>query len=540
MVRSSKWFIVFTAVMLMVASLTLPTVQAAPETPYYGKDYSQPEQVLKLYPDPEERFETPAFNSGEERFTSQEEMLSFLHKLDERSPWTVMKTVGRSQEGREIPVLFYKRGTGKGKPTVWLQGQIHGNEPAAGEAVLVMAERLAGNYGKKLLEDINVVVVPRVNPDGSYAFQRYMANDLDGNRDHLKFDTPEVRAIHSLFNQVQPEVAIDAHEYGLSPELLKDFGKEGSLTYHDLLILSGKNLNIPEEIRTFADNTMVVRAKEALTKKGFSSSDYYTMAKKDGQLEVTEGGPEPRIGRNSFALKPSLSFLVETRGIGIGRENFLRRVAAQVTTHQSLLESVAFYADEIRSLVGGAREEIVTKGRTAGDDDKVIIQSKAKVIPNSILPVVDIAEAEVKNIPVRYFSHTDGKAVLTRERPTAYFLKPDQRDAVTRLKNAGVKVKQLERETILPVESYIVTSKETADQPYEGHPQHRVITKNVGKTVTLPKGSWIIPMNQPTANLAALALEPESTDSYVTFGFISTEEGDELPIYRYMEERDWK
>ena len=532
MIRSKKGFVVVVAA-LLVAALALPAVHAAPDTPYYGKEFSQPEKVLKLYPDPDVRFETPAFTSGEERFTSQEEMIRFLRTLDRQSPWTEMKFLGRSQEGREIPVLFFQRGSGKGKPTVWLQGQIHGNEPAAGEAVLVMAQKLAGEYGKKLLKDINVVVVPRVNPDGSYAFQRRMANGMDGNRDHLKFDTPEARAIHSLYNRVQPEVVIDAHEYNPDPALLKDVGKEGALKYHDLLILSGKNLNIPKEIRSFADDVMVKAAKARLAKKGFSSGDYYTAAKRDGQLEITEGGPEPRIGRNSFALKPALSFLVETRGIGIGRENFLRRVAAQVTTHQSLLETAASRADEVRRLVDGARKEIADKGKRAGDADDVIVTSKAKEYP-STLPVVDIAEAKVKEVPVRYFSHTEGKAELTRERPVAYLLKPEFEDAVKRLKYAGVKVKRLKKATALPVESYRVTAKETEENPYESHPQHRVKTKIVKKTVVLPKGSWIIPMDQPTANLAALAMEPESTDSYVTFGFIPSKVKKELPIYRYM------
>ncbi|MDA8353971.1 MAG: M14 family metallopeptidase [Firmicutes bacterium] len=538
MIRSKGWFIWMT-VLVTASMLVTPTVQAAPETPYYGKDYSQTEQVQALYPDPDQRFDTPAFTSGKQRFTSQEEMLAYLHKLDRKTPWTKLTIFGHSQDGRALPALFYQKGSGKGKPTVWLQGQIHGNEPAAGEAVLATAKRLAGAEGKKLLNHINVVVVPRVNPDGSYAFQRHMADDLDGNRDHMKFDTPEVQALHSLYNRVQPEVTIDAHEYNPDPKLLRDVGKEGALKYHDLLILSGKNLNIPDEIRTFADETMVANAKETLTEKGFSSGDYYTAANKNGQLEITEGGPDPRIGRNNLALKPSLSFLVETRGIGIGRENFLRRVSAQVTTHQSLLESAAAHADQIEEMVGDARQSLVDKGRTAGDDDELIVKSEAKEIPNSTLPVVDIAEAKIKQIPVRFFSHSDGEATLTRERPTAYFLEPEQQDAVERLKNAGVNVKRLKKETTLPVETYTVTSKETADQPYEGHPQHEVTTDIIEQTITLPKGSWMIPMDQPTANLAALAMEPESTDSYVTFGFIPSKEGETLPIYRYMEERDW-
>ncbi|MDI5791599.1 hypothetical protein PO124_34315 [Bacillus licheniformis] len=66
-----------------------------------------------------------------------------------------------------------------------------------------------------MLDKINVIVVPRVNPDGSYQFNRRLANGIDGNRDHVKLESPEVRAIHQEFNKYSPEVVIDAHEYGV-------------------------------------------------------------------------------------------------------------------------------------------------------------------------------------------------------------------------------------------------------------------------------------------------------------------------------------
>ncbi|MDI5791600.1 hypothetical protein PO124_34320 [Bacillus licheniformis] len=42
--------------------------------------------------------------------------------------------------------------------------------------------------------------------------------------------------------------------------------------------------------------------------------------KQGRKIEIYEGGTEARIGRNAFALQPALSFLVESRGIDIGRE----------------------------------------------------------------------------------------------------------------------------------------------------------------------------------------------------------------------------
>jgi murein tripeptide amidase MpaA len=63
-------------------------------------------------------------------------------------------------------------------------GQQHGNEPAGGEAALALTEQLP-KHELDLLAQVNVLVMPRANPDGAQNFVRATANGLDVNRDHL-------------------------------------------------------------------------------------------------------------------------------------------------------------------------------------------------------------------------------------------------------------------------------------------------------------------------------------------------------------------
>lgn len=537
-IHKTSWM----AALSVAVSFLLATqpVNAA-STPYYGKDYTQPKQVLEQYPATDASFDTPAFTGDGDAFTSQEEMMAFLQKLDRSSDQVEMKIIGQSMEGREIPALFFSTEKKKDeksfqkKPTVWLDAQVHGNEPAAGESALVMAQKLTGDWGRKVLRDINVIVVPRINPDGSYAFTRQLANRLDGNRDHMKFDSPEIRAVHGLYNQYMPEVVIDAHEYGLGATEFADLGEEGALKYHDVLLLSGKNLNIPASIRNLSDNRFVADAHQALAEQDFSSDAYYTSSRNGEEIQIREGGSEPRIGRNAFGLKPAISFLVETRGIGIGRENFQRRVAAQVATHTSLIETAAAHADEVQQIVGDARKSIVKNGKRASADDTIVVQSQPTEVSGKTLTLMDIANAEPVDVPVRYFSSSDEQAILERVRPTAYILEPGHEEAVKRLQNTGVRVERLKKATRVQVESYTVTAKKTAENSYEGYRLHTVETDVATQTKTFPAGSTIIYMDQPTANVAALAMEPESVDSYVTFGFLPAEEGEILPVHRYMQ-----
>ncbi|PLR69270.1 M14 family metallopeptidase [Bacillus sp. UMB0893] len=524
-------------VLLTASFLFAPAVQA--QTPYYGKEYSQPEQVRPLFPEVEVTDGTPAFVKGEEAFTTQEEMLAYIEELKGKSPYLTVKNIGASQNGLEIPALYFTKDQKinpsfmSRKPTVWIQSQIHGNEPASGESVLAIANRLTGELGEEVLDKINVIVVPRVNPDGSYNFKRQLQNGLDGNRDHVKLESPEVQAIHHEYNRYTPEVVIDAHEYSPYTSSFDQFGDEGLLKYHDILLLSGRNLNIPEKIRTMSDSLYVDPTLDTLEQNGFTGDRYYTTGVTNGEIDILEGGTEPRIGRNAFGLQTAFSFLVESRGIAIGREDFGRRVAAQIATHENILRQTAANAKKVKTTVAAERAKLIKKGLVSNDKDPIFVNSEAAEIENQTLEMVDIATGTLKDVPVNYFSATEAKPTLTRERPTAYVLNPDQSEVAAKLQNQGLKGFKLPKQMKLSVEAYDVTSKENTEK-YEGKQLVEVKTELERKDVLFPKGTYVFLSAQPQNNLLSLSLEPESIDSYVTFGFIPSEVGQELPVYRFM------
>ncbi|NMH68009.1 peptidase M14 [Bacillus sp. RO3] len=524
-------------VILAATFLVAPSVQA--ETPYYGKTYSQPDQVRPLYPELPITDNTPAFSREGDAFTSQEEMLAYIQQLEAKSPYLTVKSIGTSQEGRSIPALYFTKdkrispGLLSKKPIVWMQSQIHGNEPASGEAVLAIANRLTGEWGEDMLDDINVIVIPRINPDGSYSFSRQLANGLDGNRDHIKLESPEVTAVHKEFNKYSPEVIIDAHEYSVYSSAFRQVGEAGALKYHDVLIQSGRNLNIPERIRTMSDRLFQEPVLSDLESKGISGDTYYTSGlNEEGEIQITEGSTEPRIGRNAFGLAPSFSFLVESRGIGIGREDFARRVHAQIATHEKILTQTADHARQIKYLVASERMNLVKKGLLPNDNDPIIIDSENKELSDQTLEMVDIATGTIEDIPVNYFSSTDAEPTVVRERPTAYLLMPDQKEIAEKLKNQGLKGFTLPKDVSLPAESYTVTKKEDRGE-YEDRQLVDVETKVSKGETTFPKGSYVFLTAQPQTNLLSLSLEPESVDSYVSFSYVPSEVDQELPIYRF-------
>ncbi|ANX13955.1 peptidase [Fictibacillus arsenicus] len=507
--------------------------------PYYGTgpSYVQPDNISYLFPKPDVTFNTPAFQKDKVPFTSQEEMMGLLQKLAYKNKNAKLTILGKSQEGRDIPLLLFskdhhKKGKShKKKPLVWVQSQIHGNEPAAGESALVLAQWLAEGKLGNVLDKVDVAIVPRVNPDGSYYFKRTVANNNDANRDFMKVEYPEVQLIHKAINAYQPEVVLDAHEYTVNPSPLKQFGEKGSIASYDLLISSAKNLNIPEKLRKESDNLLLPKVNKTLDKENLSHHDYYTLAMEGDKLVATEGSTETRIGRNALGLKNTFTYLIETRGINIGRADFERRVYAQVVAQSSFIKNTADNADKVQKAVAEARAEVIIKGKRANDDDKIVVTSENKQISDQKLEVVDLAKAAKTDIPIVWADSTEAYPTLERERPTAYILPPGpgHDDVAKKLQILGVRVEKLKKPAVLPVESYEVTSSTVSDGT------NTVTTEVNEKTHSFPAGSYVFSMAQQNANFIALALEPESVDSYVTYNFISAKKGDELPVYRYMQ-----
>lgn len=504
-----------------------------PFEPYFNQTYERPPQVQALYPDPDVQFETPAFQKKDRSFTTQEEMMSFLHDIATTGTHVQMEIIGYSLENREIPMLLFatnEEGSKEfqAKPTVWLQAMVHGSEPAAGESTLVMAHELAHGSLGDVLEHINVVIIPRINPDSAYYFDRNSTTNLNGNRDYIQLEMIEIQILHKVYNRFTPEVVIDAHEYGAMPQY-KKMGEEGGLKAEDVLLLAGNNVNIPESIRTKADEWFIEEAFAALNQKGYVCDEYYLVTKPNrDKPRVIEGGLDGGTGRNAFALKPSFSILVETLGITIGRESFLRRVDCQVTAHASIMRTCAAKASQIKHVITVAKQEITNR---AGEEF-VVLESKQTEEQGKTVQAVDIASGERIEVDVDYYSSTNAIPIVMRKRPIAYILPPAFSHLVEKIKLLGAHVEQISTGVELNVECYTVVERNISQ--LGDRPLSHLHTSISEVTRYFPPGSYVIKGAQQAAYLISLALEPESIDSYFRYNVVPVYVGGELPVYRYM------
>ena len=513
-----------------------------------GAEYQQTEGVKRRYPDPAVRFETPAFDQGKTGFTSHDEMMVFIERLQSRADNMQMRVAGYSQEGRAIPALLFtnaRRFSASSlrrleRPLVMLVGQLHGNEPAGGEALLALAQSLATGALKPLLDRVSVLIMPRVNPDGAHYFWRATASCVDVNRDHLKVDLPETFAIRRMTYEFQPDVFVDAHEFSVATRWVEKFN---ALQSYDFTMAYATHPNIERSLTELAERVFSRDIARNVENVGYSHFWYYTTAYDVKDKRVAGGGTAPDIGRNYAGLQNTLSFLVETRGVGIGRDSFARRVHTHHVVMSSVLQTTADNAAEVRKAVQGARDAVVGKGRAPAADDLVAVTLKMPARKQK-LTMTDPESGEPKEVEVDWIDPREAQPGLTRARPFAYLLLPSYTEIARRLAMSGIDVRRLKQPVELEVESYEVTERRAGNVFVEGHLRNTVATEVKVRKRLFPAGTLVYAMAQPGANILVAGLEPQSASSFVALGLIPSDRRglanpqeaapSEVPIFRLM------
>ena len=73
----------------------------------------------------------------------------------------------------------------------------------------------------EVLDRVNVLIVPRANPDGADLLARN-AEGYDVNRDHLLGMTPEGRALGRVLADYEPDVVLDGHGFRRGHALVRE------------------------------------------------------------------------------------------------------------------------------------------------------------------------------------------------------------------------------------------------------------------------------------------------------------------------------
>jgi hypothetical protein len=477
--------------------------------------FHQSEALKQHYPDIPVPMKAPALAPGRSQLTSQEEMLAFLADLSARSSHAAVSMIGSSQQGRDIPlVLLSKEGFTDpellqklDRPVVWFIGQQHGNEPAGGEAMLALTAALANGELTPLLDRVTVAIVPRANPDGAANFQRATANQVDPNRDHVLLSTPENVAIHRAMLRLPPDVVFDHHEFSVARRWVEKFG---GVQLSDAMILYATHPGVPSNIVALAKDLFKPSIDQAMQAYGLTNILYHTTSYNGADKTVAMGGNAPGIARNTFGLMNSVSFLIETRGVGIGMEDFERRVASHYVIARSVLRTTHDNADRLQQALAQARRSTAA----ASDDFVVAHRLKQTQLP---LPLRDPQSGEEKVVTVTFLDSRQIEPTETRARPAGYAIL-DRTDVIAdRLRLNHVAICRLTQDANVDSQAYAVTGAGAATDNEDFidkiNPKQALQVRLVPMQRSIPAGTVFVTMSQPAASLIAASLEPDSPGS---------------------------
>lgn len=507
---------------------TQPSAQPSPAA--RANEYQQSPAVLERFAAVPVAMDAPGLASGRTTFTTHDEMLEHVARVKARAPGVLRGSLGQSQQGREMPYLVL---TAEGlqdagairalnRPIVWLIGQQHGNEPAGGEAMLPLASALADGELKGLLGRITVVIVPRANPDGAMAFTRTAANGFDPNRDHLLLTLPEIRAIHARMAELPPDLVVDAHEYQVAGTWLAKFG---GLQKTDAMLLYATHPAVPREVAGVAETAYIPAIEAAFRPVGLNWFWYHTATTASpNDRTVSLGGNAPGISRNNFGLNGAVSFLVETRGIGVGMQGYQRRVATHYLAAKAVMEKAAAEPERLRETVRQAREAI------ARAQDPLVVGYAVETVRMTI-PLVDPQSAADKPTEVDFTDTRRVRVTETRPRPAGYLVQPEASAALEALKVRGTTLCPAEARPV-EVEAFILEARPGPVDRNTINPDQAVKVTIERRSVTPAAGTMFVPMNQPAAAVIAASLEPDAPGSHVGVGLVPVSATNEAPIYR--------
>lgn len=229
--------------------------------------------------------------SGHTRYTTLEEEALFVAELAVL-PRVHVEQIGTSTEGRPL-WLVGVGGSGApvlgGKPSFYINGCPHGDEPAGRESALMLMRDLALTSDSNLLAYLDthdVWCIPSPNPDGRSRNGRdiaYGAKSVDLNRDTLDLVTAESQAIARVLRFGKVQIVADLHENWQAT--------------HQMMTAGAKTTEVDSEIRAL-NRIFNLAMLEKSAGRGYTSQDY-------------GGAEEPSMLRNSAALRYALTIVAE-------------------------------------------------------------------------------------------------------------------------------------------------------------------------------------------------------------------------------------
>lgn len=459
------------------------------------------------------------------------ETRAWFDRLDAASDLIRIEQFGVSPEGRPIyAVIASKDGAtfDPSKPVLLAQAGIHPGEIDGKDAGMMLLRDIAF-YGKDdLLDRVNLILIPILSVDGHERASAYSRPNQRGpriqgwrntatnqnlNRDYLKLDQPEMRAVRGLIVKYRPDLYVDIHVTdGMDYQYDVTYGYNGE---------DGVYSRSPATA-AWLDSAFKPAMNAALEGRGHIPGELvFGVDDENPRAGLSDGGLGERFsnGWGSAAHVPTI--LIENHSLKPHEQRVLG-------TYVFLERAMTLLAEQ----GAGLRAAVAADSALRPAEIPANFQSDAQPISTRAFKGITYEaydspasgrreirwlgrpDPEVWQMPF-YSSHP----TLTLRRPEAYWVPSYRTDIIERLRIHGVAMETLDAPRTVPVEMLRLDDPRLATRANEGHVQITVtrVTPQQ-RDWTFPTGSVRVPTDQPLGDIVVLLLEPQSSESFFAWG----------------------
>lgn len=513
-----------------------------------------------------------------EETSRYDDVMKFITSLQKKSNVVRLVTFGQTEEGRDLPLLILSdppvmqplEARQSGKPLIFIMANIHAGEVEGKEAMLQLSRRLVTGDLRPLLRKLVILIAPIYNADGNERIDPKMrtaqhgpingvgtrenARGLDLNRDYMKLESVEARALVGLMNRWDPHLTVDLHT------------SNGSYHGYHLTYSPMLNPNADQRLIDYERQRMLPAINRALRRNhGFRSYYYGNFAtverlnrevenfelQRSGRAAQPAEQPltpvwrtfdhRPMFGNNYVGLRNRLTILSEAYSY----LEFRKRVEVTEAFVEEILKYSSLHSASILSLLRRVDEDLIRgKGRVQGLDFEIapldkevpILVGEVEKRRNPISGREMTVMVEEKATPTLMLDYGIFRATRSSALPAAYILPPGEsmKEILTNLRLHGVAMEELREPLTVETESFTIGTVNRATRVFQGHREIRLRGKYATEKRTWPSGSILIRTTQSSAALIFYLLEPESDCGYVRWNFLdrNLDKGAIYPVSR--------
>lgn len=473
--------------------------------------------------------------NGNQTATYQE-IIAYYSLLAKDFPSIKMEKKGTTDSGEPLHIITFNPEKNfnfeeiqKNKAILLINNGIHAGEPDGIDATMQLFRDLA--LGKiKTPKNTVLVTIPvyniggalnrnstsRANQDGPeiYGF-RGNGRNYDLNRDFIKSDTRNMRSFTEIFHQLNPDVFIDNHVSNGADYQYK-------LTY----IMTQQN-KLGTVLGDYMSTEMMPSLVLNLQQKNIETTPYVNAFSETPDNGFAQFFDSPRYSTGYTSLFNTIGFIVETHML----KKYADRVKVTYEYMSTTLDFIDRNYQKIKQMRLKNEEQYAPKKsytiKWGIDTTKVspfpflgfeARHKKSEATTGNRL-YYDRNKPYKKDIP--YLK--EFKSLKEIQIPDAYIIPKAFWNVIDILKNNNIAYTQLEKDSLIEVESYRIADFKTANSAYEGHYLHRETQiASEKKKLAFAKGDYVFSTKQKGVKFLLETLEPEGIDSFFNWNFFDT------------------